>query len=121
LPYVVGETTQETAGVTRRAAVFCALLLAGCAPTPAHPSNECSDDAVVKALAAQPAAAVIIVLRDVTAQDGVLRELGAEFEIRRRYQATPALAGNLTRTGFERARILDAVRCVQLDGTGSGL
>jgi hypothetical protein len=100
--------------------LLAALVLSGCAPAPAHPTNDCDDAAVVGALSSQPSAAVIIVLGDVASQDGVLRELAAEFDLGRRYQSTPALAGKLTRAGFERARTLDEIRCVQLDGTGSG-
>lgn len=100
--------------------LLAALLGTGCTPAPAHPTTDCDEGAVAQALAAQPSAAVIIVLRDQAGQDGVLGELGAEFELGRRYQSTPALAGKLTRAGYERAHTLDAVRCVQLDGTGSG-
>jgi hypothetical protein len=118
----------------------CALVLAStlgacsrATPAPASTASstasaECEMSGVDRALQTAPRASVIILLseRDPSGesldarQQRILDELGTEFELGRRYAAVAGLAGSISRAGFERARASAAVRCIQLDGTGSG-
>jgi hypothetical protein len=89
--------------------------------------SECSSQPVEEQLRKRPSVAVILTLREAgpgasrsELQDRVLRDLGTEFQVARRYAAIPALAGEINRTGFGRARIHPDIRCIQLDGAGSG-
>jgi hypothetical protein len=125
----------------RSAAARCCIALglslaaaAGCGhtaderkPAPAQPhADDCSSPQLEEVLRSRPEAAVILVLHETNdaelaqRQERVLRDLGDGFRVVRRYAATAALAGQLTLTGLERARVQPDVRCIQLDGAGSG-
>lgn len=96
------------------------------APVSASSGGECSSVAAEQMYQRQPAAEVILLLRPdigettAAAQERVLRDLGADFQLGRQYRSTNALAGTLSRKGFERARAHPRIRCVQLDGSGRG-
>jgi hypothetical protein len=111
-----------------------ASVFVACGPTPSAPAvrgtastgDECSSVAAEQMYQQHPTAAVLLILRPdagettAVAQQRVLADLGADFQLARQYRATDALAGTLSRSGFERARVHPRIRCVQLDGTGSG-
>lgn len=89
--------------------------------------GDCDTEPVAERLRSQPLAAVILVLRETDSTgtlaqraDRVLRDLGPEFQLGRRYAAVAALAGKLTAQGLAVARSHPDVRCVQLDGDGGG-
>lgn len=115
--------------------VLAALALIACshkrqAPSAVSPSSfahDCDVRAVEQQLRARPMTAVMIALHEPGAGDAlaarqarVLQALGNEFRLKRRYAAVAALAGELTHAGLQRARTLSDIRCVQLDGAGSG-
>ncbi len=120
----------------RRVSLAAAALLAlGCACsrgaelTPAEPpirEDACRASEVEHVLESEASVPVIILLTEAgkgTArerQDRLVSALGDEFAIARRYASIPGIAGTITRAGLERAQKHPEVRCVQLDGAGSG-
>jgi subtilisin family serine protease len=52
--------------------------------------------------------------------DAVVKNLGSELTVSRRFQFTPALAGRMTKAALERIELDPNVRSVQLDHQGAG-
>jgi len=115
--------------LVRLTACLFALALAACArgdstPAAQTPGEACRSSDVHRALQAQASVAVIVMLKDGddprARQDRVLGDLGADFQLERRYESIPGVAGTITRAGYARAQQHADVRCVQFDGTGGG-
>lgn len=79
---------------------------------------------VTQAFDKQDQVRVFVILRAqagiAAAQDALIKSLGSELELNRRYRNIPAIAGTLSRAGLAKVTVNAAVASVQLDGTGTG-